>query len=840
MAVVAGTSDSARIVRVFELELQRGCSNQAVVGGLDRMLIQMEEDGLIAIGSELRRMVSVLPAGGYKVLDLPARADWLQTTMRALAREASATARSGLRVVPRAEAAIIERRPVGAPPPAAKASRPLRPIAPTPATAPVRIPLDAPIERLPGIGKAGAQRFEKLGVTTAADAVYFFPRRFNDFSNICSIGELQPSKERQTVVARVASIREMRYGRRVKGAEALLQDSSGTLRAAWFNMPYVAKNIAEGDMLVVSGKVRAFKGRLQMENPEFEPYDDEGGGAAGKLVPVYPATQGLTQRVIRRAVGFAVEFLAGSIPDPVPASIREREHLSPMADSIRALHYPASFVEAEEARRRLAVGEFLAIQCAVLMRRAEWQEGRTAPVLELGETLEAFTGSLPFPLTRAQGLCLDEILGDLRSRIPMLRLLQGDVGSGKTVVAVAAMMAAVKSGFQAALMAPTEILAEQHYRSLTRMLGGSDVSVLDGVFVPPWLGRPVRLVMLTGSLTPGQKAQVRADAAHGGADLIVGTHALLEDDVLLPRLGLAVVDEQHRFGVAQRIKLRQKGTNPHLLVMTATPIPRTLALTVYGDLEVSTIDEMPPGRKPVNTVWVAPHERDEAYGFIRERLDAGEQAFVICPLVEESETLDLRSAEEEYERLKAGPLANYRLDLLHGRMGGRQKDEIMARFAAKGADVLVSTSVIEVGIDVANATVIVIEGAERFGLSQLHQFRGRVGRSPVQSHCMLFSTEEDPGPDARERLEAMVETTDGFKLAEVDLEMRGEGEAWGTIQSGSNTMLRVAKLTDRDLLYRARHLAEEILDHDPKLQRAENRALAAMVKPFLEKATEAN
>jgi ATP-dependent DNA helicase RecG len=837
MAIVATLSDSARVRRVFELELQRGCTNQTVVGGLDRMLIQMEEDGHMAIGGELRRMVSELPAGGYNALTPERRQEWLENAVRSLAREEAAAASRGPRPITRPEAAIVERQPVKGghatkPPVRAKAAAPV-------SAAPTRIPLDAPIERLPGIGKAGAQRFEKLGVKTAADAVYFFPRRFNDFTDIKPIAELQPGRERQTVVARVSMVREMRYGRRVKGAEALLRDGSGALRAAWFNMPYVARNLAEGDMVVVSGKVRSFRGRLQMENPEFEPYDAD-ISSAGRLVPVYPATQGLSQRVIRRAVGFAVEFLAGSIPDPVPEAIRNRDQLSPMVDAIRSLHYPGTFVEAEEARRRLAIGEFLAIQCAVLMRRAEWQQGQDAPPLELGETLDAFTASLPFALTRAQANCLDEILVDLRTQIPMLRLLQGDVGSGKTVVAVAAMVAAVRSGHQAALMAPTEILAEQHYRSLTRMLGGDSVSALDGVFVPPWLGRPVRLLMLTGSLTPAQKAQVRSDAAHGGADLIIGTHALLEDNVQLPRLGLAVVDEQHRFGVSQRQKLRQKGNNPHLLVMTATPIPRTLALTVYGDLEVSTIDEMPPGRKPVKTVWVAPHERDDAYAFIREHLDTGEQAFVICPLVEDSETLDLRSAEEEFERLKAGPLSRYRLDLLHGRMGGRQKDEIMGRFAAREADVLVSTSVIEVGIDVPNATVMIIEGAERFGLSQLHQFRGRVGRSPIQSYCMLFSTEEDPGPDARERLEAMVETTDGFRLAEVDLEMRGEGEAWGTIQSGANSMLRVARLTDRDLLYRARHLAEEILERDPKLQLAENRALAAMVKPFLERATEAN
>jgi ATP-dependent DNA helicase RecG len=389
-------------------------------------------------------------------------------------------------------------------------------------------------------------------------------------------------------------------------------------------------------------------------------------------------------------------------------------------------------------------------------------------------------------------------------------------------------------------MAPTEILAEQHYRSLTQLLGGSSLSALDGVVAPPWLGRPLRSLLLTGSLTATQKQQVRADAAHGGADIVIGTHALLEDDVALPRLALAVVDEQHRFGVAQRAKLRQKGQNPHLLVMTATPIPRTLALTVYGDLEVSTIDELPPGRKPIRTVWVQPGERDEAYDFIRERLDAGEQAFVICPLVEESEALDVRSAEEEFARLRDGPLRGYRLDLLHGRMPGRSKDDVMTRFAAHDFDVLVSTSVIEVGIDVANATVIVIEGAERFGLSQLHQFRGRVGRSPKQSYCMLFSTEEDPGPDARERLEAMVDTNDGFQLAEVDLQMRGEGEAWGTLQSGANTMLRVARLTDRDLLLRARELARDVLATDPNLQKPENRALAASVKPFLDRAAEAN
>ena len=826
MTMPATLPDSARLCRVFQLELQRGASNQAVVGGLDRMFIQMDEDGLLTVGGTMRDRVFGLPAGGYRALSVEQRKPWLRETIEALRRE---------------EAGVVPIRR-GVARPAARATATPRAAAPELRTVPPPTPLrlDMPVSRLPGVGKAGEARFGKLGVRSAGDAVYLFPRRFNDFTDMRTISDLKPGSDIQSVVAQVFSVREMRYGRRVKGAEAVVQDRTGSLRAVWFNKPYIARQLEEGATIVIAGKVRLYRNRLQMENPEVEPYDAE-AGAGGRLVPVYPATQGLAQGTLRRAIKAAVDQLAPLVPDPIPAWVRDRDHMTPAVEAIRALHYPASAGEAEEARQRLAVGEFLAIQCAVLMRRAEWQRGADAPALSLGQLFEPFKRALPFPLTRAQDDVMGEILRDIRGPVPMLRLLQGDVGSGKTVVAFAAMMAAVASGYQAVIMAPTEILAEQHYRSFAKLLGGSgELSALDGVFAPAWLGRPLRVLLLTGSLTLGQKQQVRADAAHAGADVVIGTHALLEDEVVLPRLGLAVIDEQHRFGVAQRLKIRQKGMNPHLLVMTATPIPRTLALTVYGDLEVSTIDEMPPGRKPVRTVWVAPHEREDAYRFIREHLDACEQAFVICPLVEESETLDLRSAEEEYDRLRTGPLQNYRLDLLHGRMPGRQKDGVMSRFAAREADVLVSTSVIEVGIDVPNATIIVIEGAERFGLSQLHQFRGRVGRSSIQSYCMLFSTEEEPGPEARERLEAMVETTDGFKLAEVDLLMRGEGEAWGTIQSGANTMLRVARLADRDLLLRARGLAEEVLARDPRLQKPEHRALAASVRPFLEKATEAN
>ncbi len=822
-------ADAVRLRRVFELERERGCDNKTVVGGLDRMLIQMAEDGLMTPSSMLGQRFRALPAAGYRSMKDDERRSWIEGTINALgsARPAPATAPSPpARRKPQAKRHVQPR----------STAFDDEPAAPAPAGA---LKLDSPVTALPGVGRAAAEKFEKLGVETAADAVFLFPRRFNDFTDVRKIRDLQPSSQPQTVVGTVFSVGEVRFGRRVRGSQAVITDGSGLLKAMWWNMPYVARGMPEGAQVVLSGKVRDYRGRLQMENPEFEVFDEE-TMRAGRMVPVYPATNGLGQRTIRRAVKAAVDQLSGQVNDPIPHAARNAHQVSPVAEAIRTYHYPENHRQAEQARQRLALGEFVAVQAAVLMRRAEWQEGNVAPPLSLEKERAGFLRSLPFGLTKAQQRCIDEIDRDLKGPHPMLRLLQGDVGSGKTVVAFSAMLAALRSGFQAALMAPTEILAEQHYRSLSRLLGGDEVSPLAGMFAPEWLGRPLRVLLLTGSLTASQKQQIRGDAAHGGADIIIGTHALLENDMEMPRLGLAVVDEQHRFGVLQRAKLRQKGINPHLLVMTATPIPRTLALTVYGDLEVSTIDEMPPGRKPIRTRWYQPHERDDAYSFLRKRLDAGEQAYVICPLVEESETLDVRSAEQEYEHLSNGPLRGYRVELLHGRMPGKVKDEVMGRFGRNEAQVLVSTSVIEVGIDVPNATVIVIEGAERFGLSQLHQFRGRVGRSAQQSYCLLFSTEEDPGPEARERLQAMCDSTDGFALAEVDLQMRGEGETWGRLQSGSNTMLRVARLTDREILLRGREIAREVLARDPKLQRPENYPLAAAAKPFLEKATEAN
>lgn len=832
-------TDTSRIRRVFEQELQRGCENSLVVGGLDRMLIQMAEDGVLQRIPGLARGVARLPDGGYRSLKGGDRERWLREVLGTL-RPAPDAAPPAISRPPATKPKALARSSAGARGSrVAAATRSSRTTAPAKPSRPQTIAPSDPVTVLPGVTKRVSDRLEKLGVETVAQAAALFPRRFNDFTDVRRIGELQPLATPQTVVATVSSVRQRRFGRRLGGTEAVMSDGSGTLKVVWFNQNYIAKALSTGDKYVLSGKVREYRGRLQMDNPEYEPFDPD-VMAAGRLVPVYPATQGLGQRTLRTVVRTALDATAGSVPDPIPASARRDLRLPTLAETMRTYHYPRSYREAEQARRRLALGELLAIQAAVLKRRAEWQGISDSPVLPVGPWLDGFREALGFPFTGAQNRVLADIMSDITEPRPMLRLLQGDVGSGKTVVAFAAMLAAVANGYQAVLMVPTEILAEQHYRSLSRLLGGEELSPLHGLFAPPWFGRNVRAMLLTGSLSAAQKQQVRGDAANQGADIIIGTHALLEDGVELPRLALAVVDEQHRFGVSQRERIRRKGLNPHLLVMTATPIPRTLALTVYGDLEVSAIDEMPPGRKVIKTSWVKPHERDDAYVFIRERLDAGEQVFVICPLVEDSEVLDARSAEEEFERLRIGPLRDYRLELLHGRMPGRQKDEIMDRFSRGEADVLVSTSVIEVGIDVPRATVIVIEGAERFGISQLHQFRGRVGRSDLQSYCLLFSTEDEPGPEARERLEALVESNDGFELAEVDLAMRGEGEAWGKVQSGANSMLRVARLADRDILLQAREIAAGVLEVDPELRRPEHAALAAAAAPFLQRASEAN
>jgi ATP-dependent DNA helicase RecG len=688
--------------------------------------------------------------------------------------------------------------------------------------------LDSPVTVLRGVQDATARLLKRLGVYTVRDALLFFPFRYDDFSDLKPIAELVPEVN-QTIVATIWEVeaRRTRTGRPL--ITAVLADDSGTILVSWFNQEYLLKSLHQGDPIVISGKPIAFNNRLQFNSPEWEPYDSE-LLHTGRIVPVYRSTEGLYRRTLRRIMHDAVERFAHLLTDYLPEQMKRDAQLVDLETAVRQIHFPDSRMDAARATKRLAFDEFLMIQLGMLQRKRAWQEsqqGLAMPAKQ--EIVDSFYSSLPFALTAAQQRVISEILRDISSTVPMTRLLQGDVGSGKTVVAATALLAAVANGAQGVLMAPTEILAEQHYKSLTQM------------FENLGEGHPtVRL--LTGSTPAKEKKKIYAEITAGEVDIVVGTHAIIQEGVAFDKLGLIVVDEQHRFGVIQRDALRQKGLDaglmPHTLVMTATPIPRSLALTIYGDLEVSVIDEMPPGRRLIKTRWVDGIRRQQAYDFIEKKVAEGRQAFVICPLVEESDKIEAKAATAEHERLQAEIFPDRRLSLLHGRMRPKEKDEVMAAFRRGDADILVSTSVVEVGIDVPNATVMLVEGADRFGLSQLHQFRGRVGRGEHQSYCILLA--EDAQGVAFDRMQIIQETHDGFQLAEEDLKIRGPGEFFGTRQSGMPD-LRMAKLSDMATLSLAREQAKALFARDPGLEHPEHTALKQVLQLFWSRAeTDAN
>ena len=834
------TADLSTLRAVLEGEVERGCTDQFVDGGLDQLL-RLQARGEQP-PSPLLRMVAALPAEGYRSLDVEERRRWAR---RAIATIVHAQAETrGARATARRPG-----RPAGnkqsASPPAKKGARApaaARKIPPGPAA------LDLPIrEAGTGLRDAGLKRLEKLGIHTVGDALRYYPYRHNDFSLTVPITQLRIGQE-QTVRGTVDRAREVRMGRggRMRSTEVSLSDQSGaSIRIVWFNQPYLARQFRPGMELAVSGMVRAFRGHPTFDNPEFEaPSADTegetGGTHTGRLVPVYHLTQGLPQRSLRSTIQKLIERFADRLVDPLPAELRRRHGLLRLVEATRQVHYPDSREQVEAASRRLAFDELLAVQLSVVSRKRAREEAGNAARIEAQDASEAFLATLPYALTGAQQRALADVLGDLARPVPMARLLEGDVGSGKTVVALAAMLGAVASGYQATMMAPTEVLAEQHFRTICTLLSGEPEPPLNGLVSLPFLPLPLRVVLLTGSTRTKERRDALDAIRHGGAQIVVGTHALIQQGVQFQRLGLSVVDEQHRFGVMQRSALREKGEGedatggdgdddddgeheeragalaPHMLVMTATPIPRSLALTLYGDLDISVIDEMPPGRTPIETRWLPPERREEAFATVREEVEAGRQAFVICPLVEGSEAVLSRAATEEYERLRTEQFPDLaeRIALLHGRMSAKAKDGVMTAFAAGESAILVSTAVVEVGIDIPNATVMVIEGADRFGMAQLHQFRGRVGRGEHASTCYLLA--DDPSPEAEERLSTVARTRDGFALAQADLELRGPGELFGTRQSGVPS-LRIASLLDTRLIETTRAEAESLLDGDPAL-----------------------
>ncbi|MDA1189231.1 MAG: ATP-dependent DNA helicase RecG, partial [Chloroflexi bacterium] len=672
-------------------------------------------------------------------------------------------------------------------------------------------------------------------IHTVRDLIHHFPFRHNDFAHIRKVSELEYGKE-QTVLVSVWEATKTQLGGNPRRAstQAVVGDETGNVRAVWFNRGFIADQLKPGTKLVLSGKAGAFRGQLVFESPEYEVLRGQELDElihTGRLVPVYPKTEGLWDKSLRNYIRQALKACSHQIEEFLPEDIRHREGLMGLQDAIGQMHYPNSTDDANAARRRLAFDEFLIMQLAMLQRRREWKEEHAGVALEYDSAVvDGFMRSLPFPLTKAQQRAQDEILRDVATDRSMSRMLQGDVGSGKTVVALAALLAAVSAGYQGVLMAPTEVLAEQHFLTVRRLLVGKGSYQGDGPVVTvqaEWAAKPIKLGLLIGSMTKKVKTGMQEAVSSGEVDILIGTHAVIQEGVAPPNLALAVVDEQHRFGVMQRATLREKGVRPHLLAMSATPIPRSLYLTLYGDLDISVLDEMPPGRQEIRTRVVQPEGREAAYEMVRKEVGKGRQVFVVCPLIQESDALQTRAATEEYDKLSQQVFPDLRVGLLHGKLPLKEKERVMGEFQQREMDILVATPVIEVGIDIPNASVMMIDGAERFGLSQLHQLRGRVGRGEHQSYCLLLS--DSPGEDARERLRLVERLQDGFKLAEEDLRLRGPGDYIGTRQSGF-LEFKVARLSDTDILAMARREATRLVDADPDLQKPEHAGIAGAIQ----------
>jgi ATP-dependent DNA helicase RecG len=670
---------------------------------------------------------------------------------------------------------------------------------------------DIPVRELRGVGPKKHEALTQVGIESVLDLLTYYPRRYIDRTEQMSIDELVPGEEAMVL----ASVEKV-AGRRTRNGRSLVEvkvsDGSGTLIVTFFNQPWRTKQLLSGEHAVFFGKVDVYRGRRQMTNPVV----DLVGNRTGRIVPVYPQSEkaGINTWEIAEWVEEALSR-AGDLADPLGDDVRDRLDIGTRSWAMRQVHMPETMAAAYAARKRLAFDELLRLQTILVLRKRSVERESLGIRHEVdGELTKALFGSLPFTLTGAQQRAIDAIAGDMARPQPMHRLLQGDVGSGKTLVAVATLLMAVQGQHQGAFMAPTEVLAEQHFINVRELL--ADITVPDASSL---MGdRPLRVELLTNRTTAAERKKLHAGLEHGDVDILIGTHALLTDVVTFRSLGAIVIDEQHRFGVEQRSALREKGhdgTTPDVLVMTATPIPRTAAMTVYGDLDVTALDELPPGRTPIDTKWAKTGE-GRVWKRVHDEVKAGRQAYVVCPLVDESERVQAKSATAEYERLTHDVLADLRVGLLHGQMPAPEKEAVMDAFRRRELDVLVATTVIEVGVDVPNATVMVIEDAARFGIAQLHQLRGRVGRGADVSYCFLLG--EANNPDAEERLLAIERSTDGFELAEVDLELRGAGSILGVRQKGrSDLKLASLRRRDRQLVEEARTVAFDIVDDDAQL-----------------------
>ena len=685
--------------------------------------------------------------------------------------------------------------------------------------------LGSPVQYLKGIGPKRAQDLGCAGINLLEDLLYYFPRRYEDRSQFKPIGSVEIGSTvtvKGEVISKKGRPAYLRRG--IDIFEISVADGTGRIFAVWFNQPFLHRYFNVGDQVILYGKAEIYRDKIQMSSPDFEIIEDkEAGLDVGRIVPIYRLPRGFSQRVLRKLIKSVLDSQITRLQELLPYDVRVRHSLFNIAQSLLNIHFPENEEMRLRAYQRLAFEEFFLYQIPLILRKLKRRD-KAGIAFDVKESvLESFFGKLPFALTDSQKKCLQEIVSDMRSPRPMQRLLQGDVGCGKTVVALLAALGAVTCGWQAAFMVPTEILAQQHNEKISQLLAGLQGTPACRTDRENREQRRPKIGVLTGSLSEDEKKEMVVKIKSGQVDIVIGTHALLEEDVAFYRLGLIVIDEQHKFGVSQRALLPRKGANPDCLIMTATPIPRTLSLTLYGDLDLSAITQMPAGRGRIVTQALAIEERQKAYDFVRGEVEKGRQAYLIYPLVEESEKLELRAAKSMYKEFKDEIFKDLKVGLVYGRMKRDEQEKTMRKFRDGKIDVLVATTVLEVGIDVANATVMVIEHAERFGLSQLHQMRGRIGRGVHESYCLLVA---DPkSEDAQARIKAFVATTDGFKIAEEDLKIRGPGEFFGERQHGLADLKIADPLAQMHLLKAAREDAHKLIERDPKLADPKNAEL---------------